>query len=106
LVSTDGGSAQLWAHNGRELLYITPANEMMSAVVQTRPTFAVIERSVPFEFGADFQFGTRVYTTYDITPDDQRFVFARRVGQQQEERAQLILVENWLTELKEKMAGR
>ncbi len=102
LVSTDGGSSPRWAHSGRELFYLTPANEMMSAVVLTRPTFTVAERRVLFQFGADFVM-TRVYTSYDITPDDQRFVIVRNVSAQREERMQLILIENWLEELHEKM---
>ncbi len=106
LVSADGGSSPLWAHSGRELFYLTPANEMMSAAVQTRPTFEVTERRTLFQFGADFVFGTRVYTTYDITPDDRRFVFVRTVGPQQENRVRLVLIENMLEELKEKMGGK
>ncbi len=101
-VSTSGGTSPLWAHGGRELFYVTPANEMVSAAVRADPTFTVGERRVLFEIGSEFVV-VDVYTAFDISPDDQRFLMVRTVDAQREEPLQLILVENFLEELKEKV---
>ena len=46
-------------------------------------------------------------SAYDVTPDGQRFIMVRDRGSGDEARpAPVILVENWLEEIKAKMAGR
>ena len=99
-VSAAGGTTPLWAHNGRELFYITPANEMVAASVETDPAFSVTERRVLFELGPEFV-REMTYAGYDISPDDRRFLMVRNVGPQEETVRQLVLVENWFEELKE-----
>jgi len=43
------------------------------------------------------------YTPFDISPDGQRFVFARRVGSAIDDVQPLVMVMNWFEELKTKV---
>lgn len=69
-VSTDGGEAPRWRHDGRELYYIAPGGRMMAAP---------IERGDAFEAGTPrFLFNTQIKrypgTLYDASPDGQKFL--------------------------------
>ena len=78
-VSVDGGTAPVWAHNGREIVYQSLAdNSWVVATVRTDPDFAV-ESRVPFAstVGFEAERGTR---QFDISPDDQRLLAGRLGG--------------------------
>ncbi len=96
LVSIDGGIEPVWAHSGRELFYKGSGNLM---VVEVLPgaTFGVGERRALFSL-QDYRW---VPQHYDVTPDDQRFVMIRNIGEQ--EAGELIVVENLFEELKAKV---
>jgi hypothetical protein len=50
---------------------------------------------------------SNVVPRYDITPDDQRFIMSRVSAVSQAPGAgQLVVVDNWFTELKAKMAKK
>ena len=96
-VSSGGGSAPLWAHNGRELFYVSgvggsSAREMVAVQVETRPTFAA-GRQTPLFPHNGFNF------IYDVTKDDQRFVMLSRLAPEGEA-PKLILAQNFLEKLK------
>ncbi len=96
-VSTGAGFLPMWAHSGRELFYVTGALEMAAVELLPGPTFEMGERRSLFG-GLDNLVG------YDVAPDDQRFVVIReRTDGDTEE---LIVVENWLEELKAKVGNR
>lgn len=104
-VSTNGGFAPLWAHSGRELFFMDGARNMTAVTVGSGPTFG--DRRILFRvredlYGSDLDY----YTPWDITRDDRQFVMARRVRVRQAQEAPLIVVENWLTELREKSRRR
>jgi hypothetical protein len=74
------------------------AHELVEARIATTPTFAVQDREILFSIGPEFlipSYGD--YTLYDIAPDDERFVMLRL---EEPETRELILVVNWLEELK------
>ena len=101
-VSVGGGSLPLWAHSGRELFYVDGDGQMVAAQVSTSPAFEVRERQRLFSM--DPYLIAAVYTSFDISPDDQRFLMARPAGAGDEAPASaLILVENWFEELKAKV---
>ncbi|MFL5520127.1 MAG: hypothetical protein ACJ8B6_04275 [Gemmatimonadales bacterium] len=105
-VSTTGGSAARWAHSGRELFYEAPAGDMMSVPVTPGATFApgAPRRLFPYAGGL---LGSNVVPYYDLLPDDQHFLMGRMASVNQAPGAgQLVVVEHWLDELKEKMAAR
>jgi serine/threonine-protein kinase len=103
-VSTDNGSAPAWRQDGRELYYAEDASaggplriRLVAVPITTTPTFSVGTPRVLFEgpFRIDGPF-----RGYDVTPDGQRFVMVREVPQQPGRVSQMVLVQNWLEELK------
>ena len=51
--------------------------------------------------------GSNAVPLYDLTPDDQRFVMTRLAAANQAPGAgQLVVVDNWFTELRSKMAKK
>ncbi len=92
-VSTGQGFLPRWAHSGRELFYLNTSFDMVAVEVLPGPAFAVGERRVLFQVSQSF-------VGYDVAPDDQRFVVIQ--GRTGGETSELIVVENWLEELKDK----
>lgn len=103
-VSTAGGRMPLWAHSGRELFFMNERQELIAQSVVAESEFRRGEQRVLFTFGAEYLLSTH-YTPFDISPDDQRFIMVRAVGARDVAGApgQLIVVENWLQELKGKV---
>jgi serine/threonine-protein kinase len=107
-VSTDGGTAPVWAHNGAEIFYFqggsnfgSPSSsppQLMSAEVTTSgstfrrgrvtPLFPVTLRAYVYNVLDHF---------YDVGPDDQRFLLTRTVRSVEEVGAVLVL--NFFEEL-------
>ncbi|HET9325779.1 MAG TPA: protein kinase [Candidatus Eisenbacteria bacterium] len=72
-ISANGGTNPRWAHNGRELFFLSPEQRIMAAEVNSTPAF---EASVPRPlFIAHLLFpGTQIRSYYELSPDDQRFL--------------------------------
>ncbi len=104
-ISTAGGRMPLWAHNGRELFYVNGLGELVAAQVITKPTFSRGEQ-LPLFSVADFILSFN-YTPFDISIDDQRFLMVRPAGTGDEgvTAGTMIVVENWLEELKAKVGN-
>jgi Tol biopolymer transport system component len=97
-VSTDGGGEPLWSHDGRRLFY-RAGTGIVAATIVTSPVLAVTGRSRVF----DGPYATDVYhPNYDVEPDDRTFVVVRPVANDRE----LVLVVNWLQELRQRTQGR
>ncbi len=106
-VSTNGGTAPVWAHSGRELFYVKPPDgrTMMVAAVETEPTFSVGERRELFPLGSEYWLSGQ-YAAYDVAPDDEHFFLVRRPALGDERVAgTLIIVDNWFEELKAKVGN-
>jgi len=100
-VSLQGGTEPVWAHNGRELFYRSPAGDMVSAAFTTQPTFAVGHQSVLFKSANYLRDDS--HREYDVSPDDRRFLMVR--PRSTGANANLVMVENWFTELVEKVGS-
>jgi serine/threonine protein kinase len=100
-VSTDGGTEPLWAHSGKEIFYIDSDGQMVTVAVATSADFAVRDRKVLFDASAWRAGGAGRRTYYDVSPDDRRFIMVQQVGTQ--EAAEVILVEHFFEELKQKV---
>ena len=90
-ISTDGGRAPLWANSGRELFYRN-GDKVMVVSIQTGPTLKAEAPRLLFTYPEG---SSAWYVSYDIAPDDQRFVFI-----QQGRPTHINIVLNWFEELK------
>ena len=82
----------MWARNGRELFYRS-GNKMMAVDIESQSNLAVGKPRLLFERPLP------VITSFDVTPDGQRFLMIQ-AGEQQAEPNQLNVVLNWFEELK------
>ena len=105
-VSTSGGVAPLWSRNGRELYFVNGNREMMAVPVPPGPTFHAGVARVLFPMRDELYLADHEnYTPFDIGPDG-RFLMARHVRSSAMLASQLIVVENWFEELKQKLGNR
>ncbi|MGD8322178.1 MAG: protein kinase [Gemmatimonadota bacterium] len=98
-VSTGGGTSPVWAHSGRELFFINGNRELVSQAVLPGETLRRGEQRVLFAIGSQYGVNTD-YTYFDISPDDRRFLMVRLKGAGVDETPALIVVENWMEEVK------
>jgi eukaryotic-like serine/threonine-protein kinase len=97
-VSVNGGVMPVWSRSGDALFYVNAANEMMEAQLATGPSLVLPDPKSLFQIGSEYLVGQRAdYALYDVSPDDGRFLMLRV---QEMETRELILVLNWLEELK------
>jgi Tol biopolymer transport system component len=102
-VSSGGGSAPLWAHNGRELFYVRGAN-MYVVQIHPGPPFSAEPPRVLFAIPGRVRAGSPVRGTFAITPDDQRFLMVRDNSWEDMAGAPtLVVVENFFEELRAKL---
>jgi len=105
-ISSAGGDAAVWAHSGREIFFEAPSGDMMVMPVTAGPTFTPGMPTRLFPIGSGLV-GSNVVPLYDVTPDAQHFVMVRFASVNQAPGAgQLVVVDNWFTELKSKMAKK
>ena len=67
-----GGGTPVWAHNGGEIVYVSPDDSWVVATVRTDPNFAVESRAL-FAAGTGFRAWANA-RNFDISPDDQRLL--------------------------------
>jgi Tol biopolymer transport system component/tRNA A-37 threonylcarbamoyl transferase component Bud32 len=105
-VSTAGGSAARWAHNGRELFYEATNNDLMMVPVASGTTFDPGAARRLLQAGSGIISSNQV-PYYELTPDGQRFIMARLAAVAQTPGGgQLVVVDNWIDELRAKMKER
>ena len=102
-ISTEGGTAPVWARTGRQLFYLDDSNTLMAVPVETSgPRFTVGKPAKVFET----KYSGNFYS-YDVTPDGQRFLMMKDApaGGRDEPR-QIVVVLNWFEELRRRVAAR
>jgi len=105
--STDGGYAPLWAPSGREVFFVDAQRRMTSVAFTAGSPPRFGDRRVLFTMGSDlYLWENDYYTPFDISPDGRRFIMARLLPTTAGGDAPIIVVENWFTELRQKLAGR
>ncbi len=97
-ISTSGGSSPVWARRGTELFYLDGTGALTRVPIRTAPTFSAGAPTKLFE--------TRYYAgegghTYDVSPDGQRFLMIKAAGT--DEAPSMVVVLNWLEELKARL---
>jgi serine/threonine-protein kinase len=102
-ISTNEGTRPEWSSDGKELFYFREDSGAGAEVV-----------AVPIEAGESFRAGTpkalfsgaylagqALRGTYDVSQDAQRFLMIKRVAGEREGAVQtIVIVENWIEELK------
>jgi serine/threonine-protein kinase len=104
-VSRNGGNEPGWAHSGRELFYRDSSGAMVAALVTPGAAFVLGEQRTLFP--ATDMLRSSSHRTWDVSPDDRRFVFTRLIGTQGAPSAvpvAVIQVDDWLAEIQN--AGR
>jgi DNA-binding SARP family transcriptional activator/Tol biopolymer transport system component len=96
-ISPEGGTEPVWAHDGRELFYRDGRGSMHAVEVRTAPTFSIGRNTVLFDDRGFVLSG--LHPMYTVSPDDRRLLMVRQVGEP--DPGELIVVENWFSELKE-----
>jgi eukaryotic-like serine/threonine-protein kinase len=96
-VSGTGGVQPIWRRDGKELLYWSAENTMMSVPITLKPGVAEVGAAQPL-----FRFNNPVgiigvVSPYDVTADGQRFVLITTPRQASKP---INLVTNWTAELK------
>ena len=95
-ISTNGGSSPLWGPGGRELFYLQGTGVLLAVTVETDPTFNPGNPALVFE-GPYHRDGFA--QGYDVSLDGQRFLMIKERTDAFDV-SQIIVVQNWLEELK------
>jgi len=104
-VSTDGGAEPQWSRDGKELFYRDASGWMVKADVSTKPTFSVESRTRLFDAGAYMSTDYGHY--YAVEPGGKRFLLLRSAAfESVGSRDRMVLVRNWLPELRAKLKGQ
>ena len=98
-ISTAGGREPIWARSGRELFYYTPGG-VMSVPLQSGPSLTFGNASVVVEGGYVSGPPGR---QYDASPDGERFLMIKAGGDETSTSGQIIVVQNWLDELAQRV---
>jgi serine/threonine-protein kinase len=102
-ISTNEGTRPEWSADGKELFYYRddsgPGAEIVAVPVELSETFrAGTPKTL---FSGPYLAGQQLRGVYDVTRDGQRFLMIKRVVSESEVPAQtIVIVENWLEELK------
>jgi len=97
-VSVDGGAEPLWGPDSRELFYRN-GDKMMVVAIETEPELSVGTPRLLFEGRfLPVLSGDEPGSSYDISPDGQRFLMIKR--EQDLVPTELIVILNWFEELK------
>ena len=107
-ISSEGGMDPVWRPGGKEIFYRS-GTKMMAVAVSTQLSFQAGRPQLLWE--GDYMFGPSsgcgikgtTTTSYDVSPDGQRFLMISETDQQMYA-TKIVVVLNWVEELKRKMA--
>ncbi len=99
-ISTGGGRVPRWSPDGTELFYQSlDGRQLLAVPITTGPTLTAGAPDVLFE--GPFLASTGPSRPYDIDPDGERFAMIKVPAATAEAgRSQIVLVQNWVEELK------
>lgn len=102
-VSAGGGRSPRWARSGRELFFRDLADGLLAVPVTSGPSPAFGEPRLLFRM--DRLYEDPMQVQFDTSPDDRRFLFLRALGREEEQALKVVLVQNWLSEIGQRMRG-
>jgi Tol biopolymer transport system component len=97
-VSLDGGGTPVWSRDSKRIYY-TAGRDLMVATIGTTPRFAVTSRRRAIN--GQFTF-LPIHADFDVLPDDESIVAFRPIEQD----AQLVMVNNWRSELRARAVAK
>ena len=100
-ISTDGGTSPRWGADGRELFFYDGEALLSVRVTPGRPFAA----DAPRRLFRVKPFGGRLGPDFEVAPDQKRFLFILDGPPAPESPARFVLVQNWVEELRAKLAG-
>jgi serine/threonine-protein kinase len=102
-VSDNGGQSPLWAHNGREIYFVDGGRNLVAVNVAGGSSPGVFGRRVLFLMSQDLYLSNpELYTPFDISADDSRFLMAAQ-SQPNSGKPVFLLVDNWFEEVKARL---
>jgi eukaryotic-like serine/threonine-protein kinase len=102
-VSSTGGTGPVWARNGHVLFYLRDDRTMMAVPVTAGTTLQLGEPRELFRLPEQLSYlSANYYSPWDVGPDG-RFVMARSTDTGAGTGRPLVVVENWLGEVKAKV---
>jgi hypothetical protein len=104
MVSPNGGSSPVWSHNGTELFYIDGEGWLVAAAYESGERFRITERTRLFDTSR-FVWYDPGWRVFDVSADDERFLFLANMAETGTERAQFVLVHDFFDELPD-LSGR
>jgi eukaryotic-like serine/threonine-protein kinase len=107
-ISTNGGLRPVWARNGRELFYDAVRDVGITAVSITEgATFSYGNPVKLFATTTGYYKSPSAGRTYDVSPDGQQFLMIKDATEtSRRSSANMVVVLNWLDELRQRMAAR
>jgi len=105
-ISTQGGVAARWSRSGRELFFEGVNGDFMAVPISPGATFAPGEPRRLFRLSGSFV-QSNVVPFFDVIPGDSGFVMVRLAAVNATPGAgQIVVVDNWFTELRAKMGRK
>ena len=103
-ISTSGAINPVWSRGGSELFYISLTGEMTVASLEFGEEVQVRSREPLFNAFELRIFAQSNYASYDVSLDDQHLYMVQLgAGDGDDEVNEFILVQNWLTEVNERL---
>ena len=103
-VSTEGAINPVWARSGRELFFVSLAEEMTVAELDLSDDVRVLSRQALFNLDDHRIFAQANYASYDVSLDDQSLYMVQvGAGDGDDAVNEFVLVQNWRTELEERL---
>jgi serine/threonine-protein kinase len=96
-ISNEGGSEPLWARSGRELFY-RQGSQVWAVDIESGPGLSTGKPHLLFEQSGYASWGA--VRDWDVSLDGKRFLMVRLEERKPEPATEMILVQNWLEELK------
>ena len=97
-VSTAGGSSPVWSRSGKELFYRSNRDAITTVAVHSGATFSFEQPKTLFSTAQ--YVAINPVQSFDVSPDDKRFLLLRETAPN--ERNELIVVQNWTQEMKDR----
>src|SRR5262249_25648664 len=103
-VSSAGGTRPLWSPNGHELFYVGPSGAVMAARVDSRGSAWRASTPQKIVEGPYVTITSVSGRTYDVSRDGRRFLMVKQSANRAS--PQIVIVQNWFTELQQRVPTR